>query len=210
MGGAAASGHDDHGLHISSVAFNLQILGSLIGLTLLTYVTAGMDLGFLDTPIALLIAFTKTTLVIMYFMHVRWSSGYVKILAVTGFTFLLLLFGFTFADVVTRTQELPWGDYTWPGAGHRSGMIADVPEDIEARIEAYQESHSNHGESEHGHGAADDHKSDDHKSGHGQEKDAGASGHGKAKEHTPAGHDSHGAKDAHKKADDHHGSSHGH
>lgn len=120
-------GHEDHGLHVSSIRFNAIILGALLGLTLLTYLTASMDLGFLDTPVALVIAFTKTSLVILYFMHVRWASGYVKILAATGFAFLLFLFGFTVADIATRTQEYPWGDYTWPGAAHRTGMQGDLP-----------------------------------------------------------------------------------
>lgn len=116
-----------HGVHVSSVKFNAQILGALLFLTALTYITATLDLGFLDTPVALLIAFTKTILVILFFMHVRWSSKYVWILAATGFVFLVFLFGFTFGDVLTRTKELPWDQYTWPGAAHRTGIIGDVP-----------------------------------------------------------------------------------
>lgn len=117
MSGAAGA-HE--GLHVSSVKFNAIILVALLVLTGLTYWTATLDLGFFDTPLAMAIAILKTTLVILFFMHVRWSSSYVMILAASGFAFLILLFGFTFADIVTRTQEMPWNEYTWPGAAHRS------------------------------------------------------------------------------------------
>lgn len=126
MGSAAHDGAA-HDVHVSTVQFNATILGALLFLTGLTYWTATLDLGFLDTPVALLIAFGKTSLVILYFMHVRWGSGYVKILAASGFVFLLFLFGFTFSDIVTRTSEQPWSEYTWPGAAHRSGLLPDAP-----------------------------------------------------------------------------------
>lgn len=123
----AHSGHTDQGVHVSSVKFNAIILAALLVLTGLTYLTATLDLGLFDTPVALLIAFTKTLLVVLFFMHVRWASGLTQILAATGFAFLILLFGFTFADVLTRTRELPWSEYTWPGAAHRTGLIGDQP-----------------------------------------------------------------------------------
>lgn len=159
--------HGDHDVHVSSVKFNLIILGALISLTILTYVTATMELGFIDTPLALVIAFTKTTLVILYFMHVRWSSSYVKILSGTGFAFLIFLFGFTVADITTRTQEYPWSAPTWVGAAHRSGLIGDVPEaapSVEGIVPGV-EAHGHHGGAEHGHEA--EHGHDEAKGGHG-------------------------------------------
>ncbi|MEL6189886.1 MAG: cytochrome C oxidase subunit IV family protein [Myxococcota bacterium] len=156
---AAAHGHDDgghHDVHVSSVQFNAVILGSLLFLTGLTYWTATLDLGFLDTPLALVIAFGKTSLVILYFMHVRWASSYVKILAMSGFVFLIFLFGFVLSDVATRTQEQPWGDYAWPGAAHRTGMIPDAPAhptSVEHGTPGIEVGHG--GESDHGeHGGA--------------------------------------------------------
>ena len=124
---ATASHAEEHHLHVSSIGFNAIILVALLVLTGLTYWTATLDLGLLDTPVALMIAFGKTSLVILYFMHVRWGSGYVKVLAITGFAFLLFLFGFTVADVATRTQEHPWSEYTWVGAAHRTGLLEDAP-----------------------------------------------------------------------------------
>lgn len=155
---ATAHGHDDehHGLHVSSVQFNAVILGCLLFLTGLTYWTATLDLGFLDTPLALVIAFTKTSLVILYFMHVRWGSSYVKILAASGFVFLIFLFGFVLSDVSTRTQEQPWGSYTWPGAAHRTGMIPDAPAHPASVEHGTPDVESGHGSGD-GHESAEDH-----------------------------------------------------
>lgn len=116
------------GVHVSSVKFNLIILGALLFLTILTYWTATMDLGNgIDTPLALAIAAGKTALVMLFFMHVKYSSHLTKILSVTGFGFLVLFFGFTFADLLSRTPEQPWEKNTWMGAAHRTGIIPDVP-----------------------------------------------------------------------------------
>ena len=151
----ASSEHgEEHELHISSIGFNAQVLAALLFLTGLTYWTATLDLGALDTPVALIIAFTKTSLVILYFMHVRWSSGYVKVLSISGFAFLVLLFGFTFSDLMTRMPEHPWGadnKYTWPGASHRVGWTADVPEGIEAAAASHDESHGSSSHAKPGH-----------------------------------------------------------
>ncbi|MBX2813498.1 MAG: cytochrome C oxidase subunit IV family protein [Myxococcales bacterium] len=156
MGHAAS---DEHGLHVSSVEFNLRILASLIFLTFLTYATASMDLGYFDTPVALLIAFGKTTLVILYFMHVRWGSDYVKILSVTGFVFLIFLFAFTLVDVGSRAPEQPWGKYTWPGAAHRTTMIPSVP------VVTGHGEHDAHGDEHHA-------PSSTHSPGHHEDKEA--------------------------------------
>jgi cytochrome c oxidase subunit 4 len=138
---------------VSSVKMNALILGALLFLTGLTYWTATLDLGFLDTPVALLIAFGKTSLVVLYFMHVRWSSSHTKLLAATGFVFLLFMFGFTFSDILTRTREYPWSEYTWPGAAHRTDIVGDVPEAPRAvegvipEIADEPAGHDNHGAS---------------------------------------------------------------
>ena len=113
------------GVHVSSIRFNAMILGALLLLTGFTYATALLDLGFLDTPLALVIAFSKTALVMLFFMHVRWGSNYTKFVSVIGFVFLIFLFAFTLADVMTRTREQPWNEHTWPGAAHRAGAKGD-------------------------------------------------------------------------------------
>jgi cytochrome c oxidase subunit 4 len=75
----------------------------LIGLTVLTTAVAFVDLGPLNTVVALAIAFTKMLLVILFFMGVRYSGGLVRIVLVAGFFWLALLIAFTTADYRSRS-----------------------------------------------------------------------------------------------------------
>ncbi len=76
---------------------------SLIGLTLLTTAVAFVDLGAFNTVAALVIAFCKMLLVILFFMHLRHSGGLVRIVLLAGFFWLALLIGLTMSDYRTRT-----------------------------------------------------------------------------------------------------------
>jgi cytochrome c oxidase subunit 4 len=75
----------------------------LIALTLLTTGVAFIDLGPLNTPVALLIAFCKMLLVIYFFMHLRHSSSLVRIVLLAGFFWLALLIVLTSSDYRTRS-----------------------------------------------------------------------------------------------------------
>jgi len=48
------------------------------------------------------IAMTKALLVILYFMHVRWSTRLTWLVVASGFFWLLILFGITMTDYLTR------------------------------------------------------------------------------------------------------------
>ena len=76
--------------------------------TILTYVVALQDLEHIlfpgaNTLVALLIAFTKMTFVVLFFMHVRWSSKLVWLTAVAGFFWMAIMFAFTMQDYLTRS-----------------------------------------------------------------------------------------------------------
>jgi len=73
----------------------------LVG-TALTVYAATKDLGALNNVVMLGIAITKATLVILYFMHVRYGPRLVWVLAGSGFAWLAILLAFTVADYVTR------------------------------------------------------------------------------------------------------------
>jgi cytochrome c oxidase subunit IV len=53
--------------------------------------------------VALAIALTKATLVVLFFMHVKWGSPMVKLTVLTAVLFLLILFGVTWSDYWART-----------------------------------------------------------------------------------------------------------
>jgi len=87
---------------------NLVIFGSLMLLTALTVWAAFQDFGAMDLPVALAIALVKATLVVLFFMHVKYSSKLVMLTAATGFLFLVFLFAFPFADITTRSTVPGW------------------------------------------------------------------------------------------------------
>ena len=67
-----------------------------------TVAVAKMDLGYFNTPIAMVIALAKAALIVLFFMHVRNAPPLVRIFAAGGFLWLGILFVFTFSDVLTR------------------------------------------------------------------------------------------------------------
>lgn len=74
-------------------------LGVLLVATLLASALVGGALGLL---IAMLIATAKALLVALYFMHIRFTRGIVRVFAAAGLLWLAILIGLTLADVLTR------------------------------------------------------------------------------------------------------------
>jgi cytochrome c oxidase subunit 4 len=83
-----------------SVYFNVSIW--LAVLFVATVVAAQIDLEGWNAAIALAIATAKATLIVMFFMHVRYGSPLVRLFAMSGFFWLAILFVFIAADVLTR------------------------------------------------------------------------------------------------------------
>jgi cytochrome c oxidase subunit 4 len=79
----------------------MVFLALLVG-TGITVLVAYFDIGLLNTPVALTIAVAKATLVVIYFMGVRWNTPLTKVVVVAGFFWLLILFGLTLNDYLTR------------------------------------------------------------------------------------------------------------
>jgi cytochrome c oxidase subunit IV len=85
-----------------SVGLYFLIFGVLMVFTAITVAVAFVNLGPLNNVVALLIAFIKTVLVVLFFMHVRYSSRTTKIFAAAGFFFLSILISFTVSDMQVR------------------------------------------------------------------------------------------------------------
>jgi cytochrome c oxidase subunit 4 len=77
-------------------------LGLLV-LTALTYAVTFVDLGPFNTLVALAIAVAKATLIVLVFMHVRYSSGLTRLVILVSLAMLLGLIAGTLDDYVTRT-----------------------------------------------------------------------------------------------------------
>jgi cytochrome c oxidase subunit 4 len=99
-----------------SLRLYLGIFAALILLTGLTVTVAFFDLGggrlhTVNAAVAISIALAKALLVLLYFMHVRYSSRLIWIFVGAGGFWLLILFVFTLADFLSRgwvPLPLPW------------------------------------------------------------------------------------------------------
>ena len=100
--------------HISTPTYYL-IFAALLALTGITVWVAYLDLGVLNTPVALAIAVSKAVLVILFFMHVRYSSRLTWLFVAAGFIFLVILLVLTMGDILTRDwlpQPSGWDTHT--------------------------------------------------------------------------------------------------
>jgi cytochrome c oxidase subunit 4 len=89
--------------HIMSSKFYYTIWISLLGLTAITAGVAFLDLGPLNVIVALVIATVKALLVVLFFMHVKYTSEKLtKIVIVSAIFWLLLLLALSMADYATR------------------------------------------------------------------------------------------------------------
>lgn len=93
--------------HVSSPKLYFLIFAALMVLTVLTVVVAYFDFGVLNDVVALTIAMGKALLVVLFFMHVKYSTRLTALTAVSGLVFLAILIGFTLNDYLTRGDLLP-------------------------------------------------------------------------------------------------------
>ena len=88
--------------HVVPKRTYFAVFACLIVLTLVTATVATIDLGALNIVVALVIAMCKATLVILFFMHMRWSTRLVHIVAVASLFWLAILIALTLSDYRTR------------------------------------------------------------------------------------------------------------
>ena len=89
--------------HIVSRKVYFTIFGALMVGTAATVVVAFIDLGGqFNTVVALTIAVIKATLVVLYFMHVRYSSRLTWVIVGSGLFWLGIMFALTLSDYLTR------------------------------------------------------------------------------------------------------------
>jgi cytochrome c oxidase subunit 4 len=89
--------------HIMSSKFYYTIWIALLGLTVITAAVAFVDLGPFNVVLALVIATVKALLVVLFFMHVKYTSEKLtKIVIVSAIFWLFLLLALSMADYATR------------------------------------------------------------------------------------------------------------
>jgi cytochrome c oxidase subunit IV len=108
--------------HISPKSTYYAIFGALMVLTAITVAVAFRPLGALNFPVAIAIAITKATLVVLFFMHVKYSSRLTKMIVGMALFFLLTMFGLTLTDYLSRGWfASPRGS---AGAGTQKGVTS--------------------------------------------------------------------------------------
>ena len=102
--------------HVVGKKVYLVIFGTLLGFTALTTGMAYVDLGQWNTIVALIIACCKATLVVLFFMHLRWSTRLMRVALLSALLWLAILISLTTTDFCSR-------DWTPVPAGWDSSMV---------------------------------------------------------------------------------------
>jgi len=88
--------------HIVAPHVYLAIILTLVALTAITVWAAFIDLGRFNIVVALVIATTKASLVVLYFMHAKYSHRRTQLVIVAGIFWLALLLFMTLSDYISR------------------------------------------------------------------------------------------------------------
>jgi cytochrome c oxidase subunit 4 len=107
--------------HVAPKSLYYTIFGALMVFTIITVEVATHNFGILNFPVAIGIAITKATLVILFFMHAKYSSRLTKLFVGTAFFFLSILLGLTMTDYLSR------GLGTFPGGAGGAGFSRRQP-----------------------------------------------------------------------------------
>jgi cytochrome c oxidase subunit IV len=102
---SSKSEHFDPSSHIVPVSMYVAIWATLMIFTAITVFAATLELHVFNIVLALLIATFKGTLVVLFFMHLRYSTKLTMVTVVAAIFFLLILFGLSMTDYLTRAWQ---------------------------------------------------------------------------------------------------------
>jgi cytochrome c oxidase subunit 4 len=89
-------------VHVLPLRVYFTVFLCLIVFTAITVAAAFVNLGAMNNVIMIAIATIKATLVVLFFMHVRYNTRLIPVIIVSGLFFLAILFSLTFADYFSR------------------------------------------------------------------------------------------------------------
>lgn len=116
---AHQDGHEEH--HgLSHVATPKVLLGTWVALMILTVITVGatkVDFGSsMNLGLAMAIAVVKATLVVTFFMHLKYDRFFHTICLVGALLAATLFVGFTLMDSNQYQESIIWDPHTPPQA----------------------------------------------------------------------------------------------
>ncbi len=109
-GATDAHGHADDGAvhaHISSVPFYVAVFLGLLFLTGMTVGQSYVDLGKANIILVIVIATMKASLVVTFFMHLRWDNKFNALIFLVSLLFIGVFFAYTMNDTNTRGELDP-------------------------------------------------------------------------------------------------------
>ena len=93
--------------HVVPVRVYYAIFATLMALTGITVAVAYVDLGAMNAVVAIVIACFKAMIVVLYFMHVKYSTRLIKLTVIAGLYWMGIIFALTLGDYLTRG----WGTF---------------------------------------------------------------------------------------------------
>jgi len=90
--------------HVVSWRVYLAVFAALVVLTGVTVLVTGFDFGPLNLIVALGVAVAKASLVVLYFMHARYSPRLTGVVIASSIAFFIILVFLTLTDYLSR----PW------------------------------------------------------------------------------------------------------
>jgi cytochrome c oxidase subunit IV len=117
----AATHHDDHDhgmAHVATLKTLLATGGALLMLTIITVISSKIDFGgsSINLAIAMVIAVTKATLVVLFFMHLRYDKLFHSVIFVSAILAAALFVGFTLMDSGQYQHTNIWNQQSPPPA----------------------------------------------------------------------------------------------
>jgi cytochrome c oxidase subunit IV len=131
---AAPNAHTSH--HVSPSSMYWTVWGGLMILTVITVLAyyipiwLKIDLGAANVIIAMAIATTKASLVVLYFMGLKYDKRFLAVAFLSSLIFLALFLGFTLLDINTREDSQPFAKPVYVPkevplqGGHSAGAVS--------------------------------------------------------------------------------------
>lgn len=118
--------HDDHGVaHTASIRILLTTGGTLLLLTLVTVLATKVDFGAnINLAVAMLIAVIKATLVVLFFMHLKYDKIFHTVVFISAILAAALFVGFTLMDSGQYQNTNIWNPDAPPAAPYGPRPIA--------------------------------------------------------------------------------------
>ena len=87
-------------------------INAILALLILTVITVGVakpvsgfDVGILNTLIAMFVATVKASIVLAFFMQLKYSNKFFLVIILTGVFFVFIMFGFCYFDIASRVFQ---------------------------------------------------------------------------------------------------------